>query len=65
MNSFELARYRAGLSVKDAAESAKVSERTIARIENDGDKPSAPVAAALAKTYKVTVDELFGLEAAA
>lgn len=62
MNSYELARYNAGLLLKDAARQSHVNERTIRRLETgEIDQPSAPVAKALAKTYGVTVSELLGL----
>lgn len=63
MNSIELARYNAGLLIKDAAQRSGVHERTIRRLE-DGtiEKPNAPVASALAKAYGITVRELLGLE---
>lgn len=66
MNSFEIARYNAGLSIREAAATAKISERTISRIESgEIEKPSAPIASALAAAYDITVGQLFGLQEAA
>lgn len=66
VNAFELARYRSGLSIKDAAANAEVNERTIARIESgEIQRPSAPVVNALARVYNVDVAALLGVGEAA
>lgn len=62
MNSYEIARYNAGLSVKDAAARASVHPRTIRRLENDEiPQASAPVAKALADVYGIPVAQLLGV----
>lgn len=64
MNTFERARYNAGLRIKDAAKTSNVHERTIRRLEDGSiEKPSAPVAKALADVYGITIEQLLGLPA--
>lgn len=66
MNAYEMARYRAGLSLADAAEKAGIDSRTITRLERgEVKKAGAPIVKALATTYGTTVDTLLGLEEAA
>ena len=63
MNRFQLARYRAGISLKDAAERAGVGRTTLSRIENGHiERPSAEVVHGLAAAYEIEVDVLLGLK---
>lgn len=63
MNSFKLARYRAGLSVKAAAQAVGVAETAIYRWERGSHMPGAETVRALADLYGTTVDALLDLPA--
>lgn len=63
VNHFQMLRYERGLTVQDVARRSGVSHMTIARLESgETAKPLAPVAAALAKVYGVTIAELLDLD---
>lgn len=61
MNSVKLARYRAGVSVKAAAEKTGIPAATIYRWERGTTPPPAEAAKALAVFYGTTVDILLGV----
>lgn len=61
MNSYKLARYRAGASVKATAAATGIGEDAIYRYERGTRTPGAEAAKALADFYGTTVDVLLGL----
>jgi putative transcriptional regulator len=52
-------RTRRGLAPGQLAEAVGVSRQTINSIENDRYTPSLPLAIALARYFRVTVEEMF------
>lgn len=58
MNRLRITRFRAGMTGKALAEKSGVSRKTIALLE-EGQKPQAPTAVALANALGVDVVELF------
>jgi putative transcriptional regulator len=52
-------RTRRGLAQGQLAEAVGVSRQTINSIENDRYTPSLPLAIALARYFRVTVEEMF------
>lgn len=52
-------RARDGLSQQDLATAVKVSRQTINSIENGKYNPSLPLAIAIARQFKTTVEEVF------
>lgn len=61
MNRYRYIRSANGKTLREVAEGAGVSERTLARIEN-GQEPSPAVAGKLAQFYGITLAELLGVE---
>lgn len=62
MNSVKRARYRAGVSVKDAADRLGISRAAIYQYERGELTPGAVIAKGLADLYGTTVDDLLGLD---
>lgn len=56
------ARFNAGLTQKQLAERAEVSERTIQNLEG-GSRPEAPTAKAVADVFELRPTDLFQVEA--
>jgi len=62
MNRFERIRFERGYTRKQVQHGAGISYPTIVRLETGVNKPTAPIAKALADFYGMTVQELLGLE---
>jgi putative transcriptional regulator len=61
-NRVRILREKEGLSIVDFAQRCEVSRQTIHSIENGVYKPIVILAIKMAKTLRVTVEELFILE---
>lgn len=61
-NRVRTLREKAGLSIVEFAQRCEVSRQTIHSIENGVYKPSVILAIKMAKTLRVTVEEIFILE---
>lgn len=63
MNRFLMLRYEKGLTRAEVAIGSGVTAQTLKRLENDDtERPSAPVAKALADYYKMSVADLLGVD---
>ena len=62
-NEVRTLRAEAGLSQQDLGEAVGVSRQTINSIEKERYTPSLPLAMALAKYFKTTVEEVFHADA--
>ena len=61
-NTIRVERAKMDISQQDLAEKVEVSRQTIHSIERGKKKPSVELALKIARTFKVSVEEIFSLD---